>query len=323
MRCLVCFRIARRGGVLLGEQLGRRRPRGPRTGHHDHRRCDLPPRPRRPLLPRRRAAGGLVQERRVFGRAGDPGRGRIPRRPATGWTRWCGAPPDLRPFVRDEGLTRAAQACAAFRARAGLFGHTADDFTFVPAGSSASTAGCAGRRLRVDELLYLRQRPRTRARVGGPAPDLPKTVHAPVRFDGERSRRAPATRRCITSRWLPPVATSRCTPRQATRPCPGGVCATRRRADTAAGTSLIRRDTPVGPRVAPADAGGVEAVARTRRGFHFFGPFFFAAGRLGRKTTRSRRTPRRSSFPRASRGRPVRRASPRAATAARGCPRTR
>jgi hypothetical protein len=49
----------------------------------------------------------------------------------------------LRPFVRDESLTQAALACASFRAEQGLFGHTANDFAFVPAGSSASAAGCA------------------------------------------------------------------------------------------------------------------------------------------------------------------------------------
>ncbi|MCE9563474.1 MAG: hypothetical protein K8U57_15650 [Planctomycetes bacterium] len=49
----------------------------------------------------------------------------------------------LRPFVRDEGLTHAARACAQFRATNGLFGHTSNDFSFVPAGTSASSAGCA------------------------------------------------------------------------------------------------------------------------------------------------------------------------------------
>jgi hypothetical protein len=49
----------------------------------------------------------------------------------------------LRPFLRDEGLTQAAHACAAFRAQRGLFGHTANDFTFVPPGASAASAGCA------------------------------------------------------------------------------------------------------------------------------------------------------------------------------------
>jgi hypothetical protein len=49
----------------------------------------------------------------------------------------------LRPFIRDEGLTQAAFACAAFRAANGLFGHTSNDFGFVPAGSWASAAGCA------------------------------------------------------------------------------------------------------------------------------------------------------------------------------------
>jgi hypothetical protein len=49
----------------------------------------------------------------------------------------------LRPFVRDESLTQAAQACAAFRAEHGLFGHTSNDFAFVPPGAVASSAGCA------------------------------------------------------------------------------------------------------------------------------------------------------------------------------------
>jgi hypothetical protein len=49
----------------------------------------------------------------------------------------------LRPFVRDEGLTQAARSCAQYRAAYGLFGHTANDFSFVPAGTCATSAGCA------------------------------------------------------------------------------------------------------------------------------------------------------------------------------------
>lgn len=49
----------------------------------------------------------------------------------------------LRPFVRDEGLTQAARACAAYRAQHRMEGHTANDFAFVPAGSIATSAGCA------------------------------------------------------------------------------------------------------------------------------------------------------------------------------------
>lgn len=49
----------------------------------------------------------------------------------------------LRPFIRDENLTQAARACAQFRAAYGQFGHTSNDFAFVPAGTSASSAGCA------------------------------------------------------------------------------------------------------------------------------------------------------------------------------------
>jgi hypothetical protein len=49
----------------------------------------------------------------------------------------------LRPFVRDDNLTQAARACAAFRADRGLFGHTANDFAFLPPGTPAASAGCA------------------------------------------------------------------------------------------------------------------------------------------------------------------------------------
>ena len=49
----------------------------------------------------------------------------------------------LPPFVRDEALTQAARSCAAFRAEHGLFGHTSNDFAFVPAGTTAASAGCA------------------------------------------------------------------------------------------------------------------------------------------------------------------------------------
>jgi uncharacterized protein YkwD len=49
----------------------------------------------------------------------------------------------LRPFVRDEGLTQAARGCAAARAARLLFGHTPNDFAYVPPGSRAASAGCA------------------------------------------------------------------------------------------------------------------------------------------------------------------------------------
>jgi hypothetical protein len=49
----------------------------------------------------------------------------------------------LRPFVRDEGLAQAARACAAARAERGLFGHTSNDFGFLPPGARADAAGCA------------------------------------------------------------------------------------------------------------------------------------------------------------------------------------
>lgn len=49
----------------------------------------------------------------------------------------------LRPFIRDGGLAQAARACAELRAANGIFGHTSNDFGFVPAGTSASSAGCA------------------------------------------------------------------------------------------------------------------------------------------------------------------------------------
>ena len=41
------------------------------------------------------------------------------------------------------GTRQAARACAAFRAANGISGHTSNDFSFVPAGTYATSAGCA------------------------------------------------------------------------------------------------------------------------------------------------------------------------------------
>ncbi|MFO0798012.1 MAG: hypothetical protein U0804_11075 [Gemmataceae bacterium] len=49
----------------------------------------------------------------------------------------------LRPFVRDAALTEGARACAAARAARFQFGHTSNDFAFLPPGAAASAAGCA------------------------------------------------------------------------------------------------------------------------------------------------------------------------------------
>lgn len=49
----------------------------------------------------------------------------------------------LRPFVRDEALTQGARACAQFRANNWLFGHTSNDFAFLPPGARAISGGCA------------------------------------------------------------------------------------------------------------------------------------------------------------------------------------
>lgn len=49
----------------------------------------------------------------------------------------------LRPFLRDDALTAGARACAAARAARLQFGHTANDFAFLPPGAAASAAGCA------------------------------------------------------------------------------------------------------------------------------------------------------------------------------------
>jgi hypothetical protein len=52
----------------------------------------------------------------------------------------------LRPYIRDEGLTRAARACAAFRAQHRLFGHVEGgrgDFAFAEPGVRVDATGCA------------------------------------------------------------------------------------------------------------------------------------------------------------------------------------
>lgn len=49
----------------------------------------------------------------------------------------------LPPYIYDEGLTVAASAAASHRARHLIFGHSANDFNFLPSGSTAASAGCA------------------------------------------------------------------------------------------------------------------------------------------------------------------------------------
>ena len=49
----------------------------------------------------------------------------------------------LAPFIRDDGLMAAAQAAAEYRAARLIAGHTSNDFSFVPSGTSATAAGCA------------------------------------------------------------------------------------------------------------------------------------------------------------------------------------
>lgn len=49
----------------------------------------------------------------------------------------------LPPYIRDEGLTQAAGSCASYRASRLMFGHTSNDFAFLPNGSHADSAGCA------------------------------------------------------------------------------------------------------------------------------------------------------------------------------------
>lgn len=49
----------------------------------------------------------------------------------------------LPPYLPDPNLTAGAMAAAQARAARGLFGHTANDFQFLPPGTSAAAAGCA------------------------------------------------------------------------------------------------------------------------------------------------------------------------------------
>ncbi len=48
----------------------------------------------------------------------------------------------LRPFLPDPSLTQAALNCAKIRAANRIEGHLSNDFAHVPAGTSASSAGC-------------------------------------------------------------------------------------------------------------------------------------------------------------------------------------
>ena len=49
----------------------------------------------------------------------------------------------LPPYILDTNLTHGAVACAEYRARHGIQGHTSNDFGFLPAGVRAGAAGCA------------------------------------------------------------------------------------------------------------------------------------------------------------------------------------
>lgn len=49
----------------------------------------------------------------------------------------------LSAYRRDDGLMIGAKACADFRAANGMSGHTNNDFSFLPGGSFAPSAGCA------------------------------------------------------------------------------------------------------------------------------------------------------------------------------------
>lgn len=48
----------------------------------------------------------------------------------------------LRAFIKDAGLTKAAYWAAQHRALNGIAGHTFNDFSFLPEGTSATAAGC-------------------------------------------------------------------------------------------------------------------------------------------------------------------------------------
>jgi hypothetical protein len=49
----------------------------------------------------------------------------------------------LPPYILDENLARGATACAIYRAQHRMEGHTSNDFSFLPPGSSAQAGGCA------------------------------------------------------------------------------------------------------------------------------------------------------------------------------------
>jgi hypothetical protein len=49
----------------------------------------------------------------------------------------------LKPFIKDDDLTAGAVNVADFRAARLMTGHTSNDFAGLPAGSRASSAGCA------------------------------------------------------------------------------------------------------------------------------------------------------------------------------------
>ncbi len=49
----------------------------------------------------------------------------------------------MKPYLPDQGLTKAAYAAACYRAEHLIKGHTKNDFQFLPDGCQADAAGCA------------------------------------------------------------------------------------------------------------------------------------------------------------------------------------
>ncbi len=47
------------------------------------------------------------------------------------------------PLIRDELLVQGAMACAKYRGSRSMFGHTANDFKYLPPGAMATAGGCA------------------------------------------------------------------------------------------------------------------------------------------------------------------------------------
>lgn len=130
----------------------------------------------------------------------------------------------LRPFLRDPLLTLAARNTAVYRARYRLFGHTTNDFAFLPPGASAHAAGCAAYPTEYGWLSCAMYDDYTYAGASYEyGVDGKRYMHLFVR-SGPASQGEILVQGTTTPQSPPPVAAPQVTPAAVFNDCPNGQC---------------------------------------------------------------------------------------------------